>query len=141
MLLFLMALATYRLTRLAVEDTFPPVVWARDRIIGGWRLPTTEEQLSDGFPTQLEEGDVVHVAGMGSFSIVDGEVQVYTIRKKWIPLFFAGLLSCPYCASGWIALGLTAGVWWWLGLALPLLVLLWLSAWALGGLLAAQDWA
>lgn len=30
----LMCLATYRLTRLVVEDTFPPVAWVRDRLTG-----------------------------------------------------------------------------------------------------------
>jgi hypothetical protein len=33
-LVIMMTLAAYRLTRLVVEDTFPPVQWVRDRITG-----------------------------------------------------------------------------------------------------------
>lgn len=36
LLLLVMALATYRGTKLIVEDTFPPVLWLRDRLVGGW---------------------------------------------------------------------------------------------------------
>lgn len=43
LLLLVMALATYRLTRLVVEDTFPPVLWLRDRVAGGWRPLTLAE--------------------------------------------------------------------------------------------------
>lgn len=34
LLLVLMTLTTYRVTRLVVEDTFPPAVWVRDRLTG-----------------------------------------------------------------------------------------------------------
>lgn len=141
-LLGLMSLATYRLTRLLVDDTFPPVLWARDRIVGGWRAPTLKETWHERYPMgELAEGSFTNVSGLGMFTLVDGEIQIYARRAAWIPSFFAGLLSCPYCASGWVALAVTVGVWWWLGLALPLLVLLWLGAWALGGMLAAQEWS
>ena len=42
-LLLTLSLATYRLTRLVVHDTFPPIAWVRDRItgddpaVGRWR--------------------------------------------------------------------------------------------------------
>lgn len=41
LLLVLMTLATYRLTRLVVEDTFPPVAWIRERLTG--HEPTLSE--------------------------------------------------------------------------------------------------
>ena len=44
LLLIVMSLATYRLTRLVVADTFPPVLWLRDRLAGGWRPLTAKEQ-------------------------------------------------------------------------------------------------
>lgn len=141
-LLLLTSLAVYRLTRLLVDDTFPPVLWARDRIVGGWRSPTLKETWHESYPMgQVEEHSFTNVAGLGMFTMVDGEIQIYARRAAWIPSFFAGLLSCPYCASGWLALAVTAGVWWWLPLAGPLLVLLWLASWALGGMLAAQEWS
>lgn len=34
LLLVLLTLAVYRVTRLVVEDTFPPVAWVRDRLTG-----------------------------------------------------------------------------------------------------------
>ena len=34
LLLLLMTVATYRVTRVVVEDTFPPVQWVRDRVTG-----------------------------------------------------------------------------------------------------------
>ena len=37
----LLCLTAYRATRLLIKDTFPPVLWLRDNLVGGWR-PTTE---------------------------------------------------------------------------------------------------
>lgn len=142
LLIVLMSLATYRGTRLLVEDTFPPVLWLRDRIVGGWRPPTLKEQNHDSFPTgEVDEDTLLAVRGLGTFTLVDGEIQIYARRSKRVPVFFAELLSCPYCTSAYVAAGVAGGVWWWLGLEWPLMLLLWLAAWALGGLLAAQEWA
>lgn len=140
LLLIVMALAVYRLTRLVVADTFPPVLWLRDRLVGGWREPTMKEQHHEAFPTgEVEEGCLRSVPGLGMFSLVDGELQIYARRWRRSPFWLAELISCPFCASGWIALGVTAGVWATVGLAMPLLV--WMAVWGLGGLLAAQEWA
>jgi hypothetical protein len=106
LLLLVMSLATYRLTRLVVEDDFPPVLWARHRLAGGWTGP-------------------------------DEDVPVH--RASWVPQWLADLVSCPWCASGWIAAGVTAGVWAVVGLPVPLLV--WPAVWAVGALIAAQEWA
>jgi hypothetical protein len=142
LLLVLMSLAVYRLTRLVVEDVFPPVLWVRDRLVGGWREPTSKEQHHDAFPRgEVEEGVLRHVDGLGMFTLADGELQIYRRRSPWSPQWLADLLSCPFCASGWIAVGVTGGVWAWLSPSVPLVLLLWLAAWALGGLLAAQEWA
>jgi hypothetical protein len=140
LILVFTSLATYRLTRLFVEDTFPPVLWLRDRVVGGWRPLTEKEQYTEALPV-LEEGQQVVTAHLGGLMMVDGQIQRYVHRSNRVPLFFAGLLSCPFCASGWLAMPVIVGVWWWLGLAVPLLVLLWLASWSLGGLLAAQEWA
>lgn len=126
LLLVLMSLGVYRLTRLVVEDVFPPVLWLRDRLVGGWRPLAAGETF--------DEQDA-------AYHLIEDVPHRYVARAKWSPQWLADLLSCPYCASGWIALAVTGGVWWWLDLVVPLAVLLWLSVWALGGLLAAQEWA
>ncbi|MFJ8538174.1 DUF1360 domain-containing protein [Streptomyces sp. NPDC093591] len=128
LLLIMLSLATYRLTRLVVEDTFPPVLWLRDRLVGGWR-PLTEAEWehvrSKGVPWKTQA--------------IDGVENRWVERKKWSPYWLAELLSCPWCASGWVALALTAGTWAVVGLPVPLLV--WFAVWAAGALIAAQDWA
>jgi hypothetical protein len=131
LLLLVMSLATYRLTRLLVADTFPPVLWLRDRLVGGWRPLTEPEQEivarqpGGNHPFPLTE--------------VDGVQQRWNTRRRWSPFWLAELLSCPWCASGWVALAVTGGVWASVGLPVPLLV--WPAVWAVGALIAAQEWA
>lgn len=140
LLLVVMSLATYRLTRLVVADTFPPVLWLRDRLVGGWRTPTLKEQYHEGYPQgEVEEGCLVNIPSLGMFSLVDGELQIYARRWKRSPFWLAELLSCPWCASGWVALAVTAGTWAVVGLPVPLLV--WAAVWAAGALIASQEWA
>lgn len=136
LLLLVMSLATYRLTRLVVSDTFPPVLWLRDRLAGGWRDLTTEEQrlLIGG----VLPGDKAAELRKAWSVNTEGE-QRYLHRWRWVPQWIADLISCPWCASGWVALGVTAGVWAVAGLAMPLLV--WPAVWAAGALIAAQEWA
>lgn len=138
LLLLVMSLATYRLTRLFVADTFPPVLWVRDRLVGGWRPLTLKESESNRLPV-MEEGQSATVAGLGGLTVIDGQMNRYVQRWKRSPFWLAELLSCPWCASGWVAAGVTAGLWAVVGLPVPLLV--WLATWALGALLAAQSWA
>jgi hypothetical protein len=128
LLLLVMSLAVYRLTRLVVEDVFPPVLWLRDRLAGGWR-PLTE----------VERGQLAAGSLAWPVQTIDGEDHRYVVRWRWVPQWLADLVSCPWCASGWVALGVTAGVWAVAGLAMPVLV--WLAVWALGAVLAAQEWA
>lgn len=137
-----MALTTYRLTRLVVADTFPPALWLRDRLVGGWRPLTAKEE--DRYVTDVAavvEGPVaLPHSELGALMRTDGQVNRYVRRWKWVPHWLADLLSCPFCASGWIGAGVVAATWFApAGLSVP--VLCWFSAWALGGILAAQDWA
>ncbi|MFM9656832.1 DUF1360 domain-containing protein [Streptomyces scabiei] len=139
LLLLVMALSVYRLTKLVVEDTFPPVLWLRDRLVGGWRPLTLAEQ--ERYPEVGDLGTDTPTAHMGLDMVmrIDGEMNRYVRRAKWSPFWLAELVSCPWCASGWVALGVTGGVWAVAGLAMPVLV--WLATWAAGALLAAQEWA
>jgi hypothetical protein len=131
LLLLVMSLAVYRLTRLVVADTFPPVLWLRDRLVGGWR-PLTEREWA-----QLRSAGSAYMPW--KTQSVDGVENRWVERKAWSPFWLAELLSCPWCASGWVALAVTAGTWATVGLAVPFLV--WPAVWAVGALLAAQEWA
>lgn len=137
LLLVVMSLATYRLTRFVVEDTFPPVLWLRDRLAGGWRpLTDAEHEVVRGQAGTPEETKAILKGGMAD---VDGVASRYVKRWGWSPWWLADLLSCPWCASGWVAAAVTAGTWWWVGLPVPVLV--WLAVWAVGALIASQEWA
>ncbi|MEV0323036.1 DUF1360 domain-containing protein [Streptomyces sp. NPDC050658] len=106
MLLLVMILAAYRLTRLVVKDQFPPLLWVRHKLAGGWAGPAQD-------------------------------VPVH--RARWSPQWLADLVTCSWCASAWVSLGVlgcTATV-----VAIPLPVLTWLAVWAGAALLASQDWA
>jgi hypothetical protein len=133
LLVTLMMLATYRITRLVVKDDFPPVLWVRDRLCGGWRPLTTKEIASLKYTG--EQGD----ARVDVRTDEDGVRCRYIYRAGWVPDWLADLLSCPWCASGWIALILTLAVALTVGVPAPVLV--WPAVWAAGSLLAARDWA
>lgn len=135
LLLLVMSLAVYRITRLIVADTFPPVLWLRDRLVGGWRPLTLKEQDIRNWNIAHGQSDVLE-----ELTEIDGVEQRYVRRRwDWSPFWLAELVSCPWCASGWVALGVTAGVWASVGLAVPLLV--WPAVWAVGALIASQEWA
>jgi Protein of unknown function (DUF1360) len=136
LLIVLLVLATYRLTRLVVKDDFPPVLWLRDRMVGGWR-PLTEKEWaavrgdSEAAVTKYAVRDVDH--GNGPVS------SRYLVRARWVPQWLADLLSCPWCASGWVALALVVAVAFTTGVPVPLLV--WPAVWGAAALLAARDWS
>ena len=127
-LLVLLSLSTYRLTRLVVTDTFPPVLWARDRLVGGWReLTEREEAVRAKYPY------------LWTVEVIDGVEHRYVEPVPWSPYWLRELLSCPWCASGWLSLGLVGLAA--LSVSVPLPGLVWLASWGLGALLASQDWA
>lgn len=142
LLLLVMSLATYRFTRLVVRDDFPPVLWLRDRLAGGWR-PLTSADLAiwwAGAPYPADRpGAAVDHPELGSVQIIRGVQSRYVRRVSWSPEWLADLITCPWCASGWIAAGLTAAVALTVGVPVPLLT--WPAVWGAGALLASREWA
>lgn len=133
LLVSLMVLAVFRLTRLVVNDDFPPVLWLRDRLVGGWR-PLTEKEWA-----AVRDRDTVTAFKVQDVDHGHGPVgSRYLTRARWVPQWLADLLSCPWCASGWIALGLTVGVALTVGVPAPLIV--WPAVWGGGALLASRQW-
>lgn len=131
--------ANYRLTRLITKDDFPPVLWLRDRLAGGWRPLTTKEQENTALPT-LPDGELFVADPMlGNLTTIDGRVNRYVRRAKWSPYWLADLVSCPWCVSGWLAAALTTAVALTVGVPAPLLV--WGAVWGASALLASREWA
>ena len=128
-----MSLATFILTKLIVDLDFPPVLWLRDRVVGGFRPLTLAEQA------KLNNPRAQHKVTEWDIHLINGEDHLWKTRSKKIPMFFAELMSCPWCTSGWVALGVVAGTWATVGLPAP--VLMWLATWALGALMAQHEWA
>ncbi len=122
-LLIVLSLATYRLTRLVTTDTFPPILLIRDKVAGGWR-EATQGEIDRRHP------------GLESFEDVPHR---YIERAKWSPQWLADLISCTWCSSGWMSLGvvtLTA-----IFSSVPDPILVWPAVWGAAALLAAQDWS
>lgn len=140
LLIACMAVANYRATRLIAKDDFPPVLWLRDRLAGGWR-PLTNKELADGpvqAPTPDDEPFTLDPM-LGSLTTIDGRINRYVRRAKWSPYWLAELVSCPWCVSGWLAAALTAAVALTVGVPAPVLV--WGAVWGASALLASREWA
>lgn len=132
----LMALTVYRATRLITKDTFPPVLWLRDTLAGGWRPLTLAEheayRRASATRQALLQTD-------WSYDPEDDKHVRYVMRRSWSPPWLAELFTCPWCASGWIAGALTLAVDLTYGVPVPWLV--GPAVWGAGALLASQEWA
>ena len=137
--LLCLTLAAYRLTRLLVKDDFPPVLWVRDRLAGGWRPLTLREREVSRLPVMDHDGQSATIAGLGAVQQIDGVLHRYVRRKSWSPYWLADLISCPWCVSAYVAGAVVAGTWW--AADLPAPVLWWLAVWGATALLASQEWA
>jgi hypothetical protein len=130
LLLLCMVLAAYRLTRLIVKDTFPPVLAVRDRLAGGWR-PFTDAEWGQARSGGLDR--------LKPTQPIKGVENRYITRASWSPYWLAELVSCAWCASGWISGAVTAAADLTVGVPAP-----WLAGFAVWGaasLLASRSWA
>lgn len=134
--LVLMCLTAYRLTRLVVRDTFPPVLWLRDTLAGGWRDLTEAEVDAYASADRVTQTRLRKTWGYEPDS---DEPQRYVPRKLWSPYWLAELLSCPWCASAYVSGALTAAVDITYGIPVPWLV--GPAVWAVSSLLASREWA
>lgn len=134
LLLTVMALTVYRATRLLTTDDFPPLLWVRDRICGGWR-PLTQQEI-DRYAAAVADGHTSLGWALGH----QGDKTVrYLTRASWSPYWLAKLMSCAWCASGWVAGLVTLAVDLTVGIPAPWLV--GPAVWAAGALLASRNWA
>src|SRR6266403_3181873 len=122
LLVLLLSMASYRMTRLVVKDDFPPVLWVRDRLAGGWRPLTSKEQEAPPF-----------IPWRNQTQEINGVMNRYVARKSWSPHWLADLLTCPWCASGWVSGILVLLAMFTVDLPAPFFV--WLAVWGTSSLL------
>lgn len=140
LIFLLMSLTAYRVTRLIVRDTFPPVLWLRDRLAGGYRQPTRAEMYHPAYPVgELEPHTSRAIPGLrGLWSLdEDGQIQVWRSHWTYSPHWLAELITCPWCASAYVAGALTAAVDVFYGIPVP-----WLigpAVWAVAAVLASRE--
>lgn len=131
-LLVVLTLTAYRATRLLVRDTFPPVLWLRDRLAGGWRpLTEPERQVIRQSDTHL---DVPFVT-----TDIHGVTNRWVEKSKRSPYWLAELITCPWCASAYVSGALVLVTDLTYGLPVP-----WLmggAVWAGAAVLASREWA
>lgn len=132
----MLSACAYRGTRLVTRDTFPPVLWLRDKLAGGWRPMTDAEwryRVSSEYRRLPAEQRWQTTSDMG-----DREHR-WIERASWSPDWLAELITCPWCASAYVsgilvaATDLSVGVQW------P-----WLmggAVWAVSALLGSREWA
>lgn len=106
-------LACFRLTRLVVTDDFPLVAVPRRWIIGD-PYHTYDHEAGEWQPERRHEG-------------------------RWF-YWFGELISCPWCASGWVALAEIIGLALFTDRHAPLVDwgLTWIAVWAIGSTMAAK---
>lgn len=134
--LVLLCLTAYRATRLIVRDTFPPVLWLRDRLAGGWRAPTQAEVDLYAGASSVERK---RLALRWGYDPEAEEPQRFVVRHRWSPYWLAELITCPWCASAYVSGALTATVDITYGIPVPWLV--GPAVWAVSSLLASREWA
>jgi len=129
-----MSLAAYRFTRLIVKDTFPPILWMRDRLAGGWR-PLTLGEHEEYIRSSARDKALIRTDW--SYDPDDEESHRWVTRKSWSPVWLAELLSCPWCASAYVSGALTAAVDVLHGIPVPWLV--GPAVWAVAAVLASRE--
>jgi hypothetical protein len=141
-LLVFLVLVAYRATRLIVKDTFPLVLWLRDRVAGGYRYPTRAEMYHSNYPVgELEPHVTRIVPGLrGLWSLdPDGRIQVWNSHWKNSPHWLAELITCPWCASAYVSGALVLITDCVIGVQWP-----WLmggAVWAGSSLISSRSWA
>jgi hypothetical protein len=100
MIWLLVALFTYRITRLVTTDSITEPI--RNRLLARW--PSEDSTFGDDWVTE-SSGEPVTVGG-APVAWLDGEGWIPTRPSKW-----GELITCPWCASFWVGVLVSVGLW------------------------------
>ena len=87
-------LAVYRLTRLVVSDTFPPVRALRERVLARW--PSEDTEFTGEWVTHTA-GEPTTPTGTALYPVDS------TTYAALYPHWIGELVTCAWCASVWVA--------------------------------------
>lgn len=87
--LLILGLAVYRITRLIVIDSFPPVAWLRDKWLRRWPMTGDTITAPDRRLFEHKKVQLVRLAG-DVFEVKQGTTLGY-------------LISCVWCSGFWVA--------------------------------------
>lgn len=131
MLVALVTLATYRLTRLITADAFPPIARPRRWLDKHWN-PFPDQDAWEAYASSPPEVRKI---------VNENLRQQYGIRSRptgW-RRSIAYLVGCAWCTSIWVGAGVSAFAMIFIGLTWPWFVLVWLSASAVTGLVTQRE--
>lgn len=117
-ILVLLSLACARVTRLVIKDDWPPLLWARERIVNA--RPPVPARVS-------------YVEPPGQYL----DEPLLQTRTHWNFWYVGELVTCPWCASAYVSGVGVLIVWALRGLPLP--VLCWLAVWYAAAWLLAHE--
>lgn len=119
------AAAVWRITRIVVADTFPPIRWVRDKITAAnTKTVDVFGMVPPPLPTMLvqdEPGALAYAAKTGEPFVVQGHEAEWQARQpqvravvgtRQVPGALAELVNCPHCASVWVAAAVIAAESW-----------------------------
>lgn len=127
MTLLIVALAVHRLTRLVVSDTITEPF--RNRVLSRW--PSDDSVFTDEWVTETA-GEPQTLGGADVFYI-DGTGWMAT-KPHWL----GTLVTCAWCASFWVAVLVTVGLWASGSVTLPVLAW-WLLPFALSSVVGLLE--
>lgn len=131
MLVALVMLTTYRLTRLITTDAFPLIARPRRWIDKQWN-PFPDQASWESYVASPPEVKRIVNANLA---------EQFGVRSRptgW-KRSIAYLIGCSWCTSIWVGAGVTGFVMIFIGLTWPWFVLLWLAASAVAGQLASRE--
>lgn len=116
LVLLILILAAYRLTRLGGWDDFPLAAKIRAAVIGERWVPDIPTLVETGERLPLvpsESEGVVKIPGPGNFFIDGGEIplpgkqpssEADAVRPAYSRPTLAHLVHCPFCLGWWVSL-------------------------------------